>query len=53
MVVEVYRDSAHRWRWRAISPNDGIVAMSKFYTRRRSAKRSARLWYPGVKIRRG
>lgn len=53
MVVEVYRDSAHLWRWRAISPDDDILAISPSHPRRRSAKRSARQWYPGVKIRRG
>lgn len=44
--VEIYRAADSDWRWRAKSANGKIVASGEGYSRKWSAKRSAKKLFP-------
>ncbi len=45
--VRIYADTAGKWRWRAVTPNNEIVADSaQGYSRASSARRAARRFAP-------
>lgn len=48
--IEVYRDHAGEWRWRHIVNGEKTSEPGEGFTRRWSAKRSARREYPGVPL---
>lgn len=45
-TVELYKDVAGQWRWRAIGGNGEVVTNSEGYTRKWSAKRTAKKLFP-------
>lgn len=50
-VVEVYRDDAGRWRWRALAGNGEEVGRSEQgYARRYYARGRAATLNPGVRV---